>query len=148
MLVEGTGAIQLGKSSMWKKKLNNTIEQFTDVIGRFSFDFTVIVTWITKTGAQPQQLYCAIPQHYVLVLAFVIAGFYDVENGFIMFSFLISMVSIQYFFPLSGFNENDVLKCFNIKTFDQSCVMQSKWFLFQQSSTNVWKKPVQSSSRL
>ncbi len=44
MLVEGTGAIQLGKSSMWKKKLNNTIEQFTDVIGRFSFDFTVIVT--------------------------------------------------------------------------------------------------------
>ncbi len=148
MLVEGTGAIQLGKSSIWKKKLNNTIEQFTDVIGRFSFDFTVIVTWITKTGAQPQQLYCAIPQHYVLVLAFVIAGFYDVENGFIMFSFLISMVSIQDFFPLSGFNENDVLKCFNIKTFAQSCVMQSKWFLFQQSSTNVWKKPVQSSSRL
>ncbi len=124
--------------------INNNIEQFTDVIGRFSFDFTVIVTWITKTGAQPQQLYCAIPQHYVLVLAFVIAGFYDVENGFIMFSFLISMVSIQDFFPLSGFNENDVLKCFNIKTFDQSCVMQSKWFLFHK----CLKKPVQSSSRL
>lgn len=83
MLVEGTGAIQLGKSNVWKKLSERTSSNnFQMLLVSSPLILVSSVTWnITEMGAQNlKSCICAERQRYILVLAFVIAGFYDVDK--------------------------------------------------------------------